>query len=173
MLSQQKPNGLTQANFAAWTRLLRVPRYGLALLMATTAIANHMALAETVYRCGDEYSPTAQCTQGHPAAVQTNSELRHSAADKTQSVATHDQQEAEALEKKRLLAQSQAVQNAPVRFSASDPLANLNLNTKAERTPVKHKGKHARKPQSPYFTAVDPNVPPKKKSNAKALPSTN
>ena len=159
MLNQQQtPKGQTRFSFAAC--------FGIALLVVASASA------ESVYRCGDEYSPSAQCPNGHPAEVKASAVLRSNPTDKAANAA-NDRQEAEGLEKKRLQAERQAAQTAPVRFSASSHTISQNLNTNAERSPALNKGKRARKPQSPYFTAKDPTAPPKKKSNAKALPSTN
>jgi type II secretory pathway pseudopilin PulG len=100
--------------------------------------------------------------------------------DKTDT-ATRNLRDAQALEKQRLQAEQQAAQAARIRLNTpSAPLAaaspsNVNHNepsaNKGNRR-EKGKGKNARKPNNPYFTAVDPTAAPKKKSTAKAVPAS-
>jgi hypothetical protein len=52
-----------------------------------------------------------------------------------------------------------------------DTRQNLTPNSTDDTATNPHpKGLRHRRSQSPYFTAKDPNTPPKKKGNAKALP---
>ena len=156
MPNTRKPKGLLKTNVAVplvWVLLMTVSAH-----------------ADTVYRCGNAYSASDQCANGQSAEVKASSVLRDRAQDKPSHV-SNEQQEAAALEKKRLQAERQATQNAPIRLSASPNPPSRRVNTDVERNPSRNKGKHARKPPSPYFTAKDPNAPPKKKSTAKAVPA--
>jgi len=156
MLKQLKPKGLTPADYLK----------GLAFtLSAWCILPTH---ADTVYRCGEAYSTLNQCanataTEVKPASIlQTTGQTSH---------ATSDLRDAQALEKQRLQAERQAAQTAPVRVGAPHippPIATSNPPLAPNG---KHQGKHARKPNNPYFTAVDPNAALKKKSTAKAVPA--
>ena len=124
------------------------------------------AYADTVYRCGEAYSTIAQCGSTAATEVKPTSVLNTGIGRNTSA---HDLRDAQALEKQRLQAQRQAVQTAPVQINA--PHAQTPVAAKNE--PAIHNGKrqHTRRPASPYFTAVDPNAPHKKKSTAKAVPA--
>ena len=66
-------------------------------------------------------------------------------------------------------AEREAAQAAPMRLNTpSSPPSSAPHDAQLTS---KRKGKYARKPNSPYFTAVDPNAAPKKKSTAKAVPA--
>ena len=164
MLNKSNPKGLTQANFSAHISIEDIIWIGLGLLVMTT-----YTRAEPVYRCGDDYSPFAQCPHGHSTEVKPSLGLRNSSSTKGIHV-TNEMQEAEALEKKRLQTERQVAQTAPVRFSAAGNPSNTNLNASPAHSSMPSKGKHTRKLQTPYFTAKDPNAPAKKKSTAKAVP---
>jgi hypothetical protein len=124
--------------------------------------------AETVYRCGDEYSTSAMCADGPSAEIKTHAEVRTPTHDGT-SPAARDLRDAEALEKNRLRSEKQAAQSIPPRMM--DMRQNLTAsNIDETATNLYPRGLRHRRPQSPYFTAKDPNTPPKKKGNAKALP---
>jgi len=126
--------------------------------------------ADTVYRCGDAYSASNQCTHDIATEVKPSS-VQHTTGQNNSSTVTHDLRDAHALERQRLQAERQAAQSVPVRIDTPHvPPANL---TTGEPLPNngKRQGKHARKPPSTYFTAVDPNAKPKKKSTAKAVPA--
>ena len=126
------------------------------------------AYADAVYRCGEAYSTVAQCGSTAATEVKPTSAL---ATGTSTNTSANDVRDAQALEKQRLHAQRQAVQTtAPVQINtprAQTPVA-------ANNEPAIHNGKrqHTRRPASPYFTAVDPNAKQKKKSTAKAVPTT-
>jgi hypothetical protein len=108
------------------------------------------------------------CTKGHPAEIRPHAELRTSGYDSV-SATTRDLREAEALEKTRIRSEKQVMQSTSVR--PIDMHQNLPMgNADEPATNPRRAGRHTRKLQSPYFTAKDPNAPPKKKGNAKALP---
>lgn len=182
MLKKFKPKGLTPAktcashSFGTSCITLAGMLCGALVLLAPTR-----AWADTAYRCGDAYGPSAQCANGPAAPVKPTAELRTTGPDKT-NAATHDLRDAQALEQHRLKAEQQAaqqtlmqpIQAAPVQLNTAKA-GNTPLkanNTESTGKPTARKGKHARKAQSPYFTAVDPTATPKKKSTAKAVPSS-
>ncbi len=166
MLKKIKPKGLTP----------------LKLVYALVLLAPALALADTAYRCGDAYGPSAQCANGPATPVKPIAELRTTGpgSDPT-NTAAHDLREAQTLEKQRLHAEQQAAQQALLQPIANTPVQrNATKAGHAEKAPLasshtdsvvrtkKSKAKHTRKAQSPYFTAVDPTAHPKKKSTAKA-----
>jgi hypothetical protein len=184
MLKKHKPKGLTPADF-----LQRLPPCGryvgytktrwfirLALMLSACYITpTH---ADTVYRCGEAYSTSSQCANGVATEVKPSSAL-HSTGPNNGNVATRDLRDAQVLEKQRLQAEQQANQAAPIRLSTpSAPSATPNPSSVTHNEPSAinghrgGKGKNARKPNSAYFTAVDPTAAPKKKSTAKAVPAT-
>jgi hypothetical protein len=159
MLRIHKPKGLTKAKF--YGGML----YALLLLNQTT-------LADAVYRCGEAYSTSSQCGNSNAGEVHTSSVLHAT----EQADTTRDLREAQALEKQRLQAERQSAQAAPIRFSppntpSAAPLPSSVTHNEPVTNQGKHRGKHTRKSNSPYFTAVDPTAAPKKKSSAKASPS--
>ena len=186
MLKKLKPKRLTPADFLqrlppcgrnmsdALTRNTRwLIRVALALTLNAWCITPMPTHADTVYRCGEAYSPSNQCAHAAATEVKPSSVLPTSGQDKNNTAAS-SLREAQALEKQRLQAERQAAQSAPIRLST--PTAPPSIATSHE--PIAQsgqlRGKHARKPQSPYFTAVDPsakNAKPKKKSTAKAVPT--
>ena len=160
MLRMHKPKGLTKAKF-----------YG--AIFSASLLLNQASLADTVYRCGEAYSTSTQCGNTNAREVHPSSVLHATGQVDT----TRDLREAQALEKQRLQAERQSAQAAPIRLSTpSTPSAAPSPNSVTHNEPVtnqgQHRGKHARKSNSPYFTAVDPNAAPKKKSTAKAVPAT-
>ena len=163
MLRKHKPKGLTPADFIH-----------LALTLSACCITpTH---ADTVYRCGEAYSTSSQCASGTATEVKPSSVLNTTGPDKANS-AMRDMRDAQALEKQRLQAEQQAAQAAPIRLSTpSAPSTNPSSSNVTQTEPIskqgKRKGKQARKPNNPYFTAVDPTAAPKKKSTAKAVPAS-
>jgi hypothetical protein len=125
--------------------------------------------AETVYRCGEAYSTSSQCANATATEVKPSSVLHTTGQTNN---ATSDLREAQVLEKQRRQAERQAIQTAPERVSAPHTPPPIATNNEALAPNGKRQGKHARKPNSPYFTAVDPTAAPKKKSTAKAVPTT-
>ena len=124
------------------------------------------ACAESVYRCGDAYSPLAQCASGTAAVVKPSNELQHNSSGNPQAAA-RDLQDAQALEKQRRLAERQALQTVPVHMGV--PAAPVTPENQSVTTP--HHGQRARKSSSPYFTAADPASKLQKKSTVKAVPA--
>ena len=175
MLTNHKPKGVTPTNTLLGASLMDVWRQVIEnSVISNTAmrcgalvlLVTQHAWADTAYRCGDAYSPHAQCANGPATPIQPTAELRNAGQDKASS----DLREAQALEKQRLQAERQAAETAPVRFSA--PLAPPASVAHHAPQPQKGKGKGQRKGKapSPYFTAVDPNAAAQKKSTAKAVP---
>ncbi|WP_310610749.1 hypothetical protein [Limnohabitans sp.] len=157
MLTKHQPKGPNPTKFFA-------------TVLGAAMLLTHIAFADTVYRCGNAYSTSNQC--GHTAAteVKPSSVFNNSGQEKS-NAPNRDLREAQALETQRLHAQRQALQAAPTQVNAlSAPPVDFSSND-ALTQPNKPRGKHARKPPSPYFTAVDPNAAPKKKSTAKAVPA--
>jgi hypothetical protein len=189
MLKKLKAKRLTPANF-----LQRLPSYGrnvcsahtrntrwlirLALALTLNAWCITHTHADTVYRCGETYSTSSQCAHEAATEVKPSSVLPASGKDKD-NAAMRDLRDAQALEKQRLQAERQSAQAAPIRLSTPNTLSPTpppaSVSHNEQLTPKgKHKGQHARKLQSPYFTAVDPSAnqaKPKKKSTAKAVPT--
>ena len=184
MLKKLKAKRLTPANF-----LQRLPSYGrnvcsahtrntrwlirLALAFTLNAWCITHTHADTVYRCGEAYSTSSHCAHDAATEVKPSSVLDTTGPVKS-STAPIELREVQALEKQRLQAERQAAQSAPIRLST--PTAPPSIVTSHEPLTQngQRRGKHARKPQSPYFTAVDPstkNAKPKKKSTAKAGPA--
>ncbi len=162
MLRKHKPKGLRATKCCA-------------ALLGTAALLSHATLADTVYRCGEAYSNSSQCANGAATEVKPNSVLHTSEPDKA-NAATRDLRDAQALEKQRLQAEQHAAQAAPIVLStpnvqSTNPSSSNVTQTEPITKQGKRKGKQARKPSSPYFTAVDPTAAPKKKSTAKAVPA--
>ena len=167
MLTKHKPKGLRATKcFAA--------------ILGMVVLLSHSTFADTVYRCGEAYSTSNQCANGVATEVKPSSALQTAEPDNG-NVATRDLRDAQALEKQRLQAEQQANQAAPIRLSTpSAPPATPHPNSVTHNEPSankgfrreKGKGKNARKPNSAYFTAVDPTAAPKKKNTAKAVPAT-
>jgi len=177
MLTNHKPKGVTLTNTLVgsalrdvWRQVIDYSGISLSAMRrgALVLLVTLPAWAETAYRCGDAYSPHAQCANGPAAPIQPTAELRNAGQDKAN--ASSDLREAQALEKQRLQAERQAAETAPVRFSA--PLAPPASATHHVPQPQRGKGKGQRKGKapSPYFTAVDPTAVAQKKSTAKAVP---
>jgi hypothetical protein len=186
MLRKHKPKGLTPADLSK-----RWSPYGanvvdtqtrwfirLALTLSAWCITPTPTHADTVYRCGEAYSASSQCANGAATEVKPSSVLQTTGSDKG-NTATRDLRDAQALEKQRLQTEQQAAQAAPIRLSAPSapsaaplPSSIIHHEPSVNKGNRRDKGKHARKPNNPYFTAVDPNAAPKKKSTAKAVPAS-
>ena len=186
MLRKHKPKGLTPADF-----LQRLPPYGgnvvitqkrwlIRLALTLSACCVTPTHADTVYRCGEAYSTSSHCAYGAATEVKPSPVLQTKGPDNG-NAATRDLRDAQALEKQRLQAEQQAAQAAPIRLSAPSAPSTAPLPSSAIHAEPsasngnrreKGKGKHARKPNNPYFTAVDPKAEPKKKSTAKAVPAS-
>jgi hypothetical protein len=182
MLRKHKPRGLTPADLLQrWSQcggnvVDTQTRWRIRLALTLSACCITPTHADTVYRCGEAYSTSSQCTNGAATEVKPNSVLQTTGSDKG-NTATRDLRDAQALEKQRLQAEQQAAQAAPIRLSTpSAPSTTPSSSNVTQTEPItkqgKRKGKQARKPSSPYFTAVDPTAAPKKKSTAKAVPAS-
>jgi hypothetical protein len=151
---------------------LRANKY-FAVMLGMVTVLGHAVLADTVYRCSEAYSTSSQCAKGAATEVRPAAILHTTEPEKV-NAATRDLRDAQALEKNRLQAEHQAAQAAPIRLNTpSSPPAAPATSSVTNHEPLanKRKGKHARKPNSPYFTAVDPSAQAKKKSTAKAVPA--
>ncbi len=186
MLRKHKPKGLTPADY-----LQRLPpcrkdvgdtqiRWFIRLTLTLSAWCITSTHADTVYRCGEAYSTSNQCANGVATEVKPSSVLQTAGPDKA-NTATRDLRDAQALEKQRLQAERQTTQAAAIRLNAPSAPSTAPLPSSATQNEPgaskgnrreKGKGKHARKPNNPYFTAVDPTAAPKKKGTAKAVPAT-
>ena len=160
MQRQHKPKELRTTKFFA-------VMFGMAILLSRAG------LADTVYRCGEAYSTSNRC--GDAAATEVKPTAMPHTAGSTHNPAS-DLREAQALEMQRLQAERQATQATHVRHSTSSaPAANPSSNSTPHQETLpnkgKRKGKYARKPNNPYFTAVEPHAAPQKKSTAKAVPA--
>jgi hypothetical protein len=151
-----------------------------AALLGMAALLSHTTLADTVYRCGEAYSSSNQCASGTAKEVKPSAVL-HTTEANNANAATRDLRDAQALEKQRLQAEQQATQAAPIRLStprapSTAPLPSSVTHTEQNASKgnrrEKGQGKHTRKPNKPYFTAVDPTAAPKKKSTATAVPAS-
>ena len=170
MLKRQQPKELKPVELLERLPLLgrRVRNTPLRPYLVISIVAWRLlpAYADTVYRCGEAYSTSTQCGSTAATEVKPTSVLNTGIGRNTSA---HDLRDAQALEKQRLQAQRQAVQTAPVQINA--PHAQTPAAAKNEPTIHNSKRQHTRRPASPYFTAVDPNTPHKKKSTAKAVPA--
>ena len=174
MLRRHKPKGLSPSNFLwAWLRRGTGLSHsqGLTVCISFTLCAIAPTQADTIYRCGEVYSTSHQCGNTTATEVKPTSTLHTTGQDK-HNMANSDLREAQSLEKQRLQAERQAAQSAPIRLSTPPPPLASTTRNEPLTNGKKHHGKQIRKPNSPYFTAVDPKAEPKKKSTAKAVPAT-
>ncbi|WP_310626383.1 hypothetical protein [Limnohabitans sp.] len=125
----------------------------------------------TVYRCGEAYSASAQCPDGHAAEVIQPSAELHTHTSNPASVIRQEAREAQTLETKRLQAMQQATPTMPVGLGTPQQPTPSVTSSSTEYDRKHGKNERTGKPKSPYFTAKDPSTPTKKKSNAKALPT--
>ena len=175
MLTKHKPKGLNRSDLLwAWpqdsARLSSFEHLGLFAVFAFCALSTSLAQADTIYRCGEAYSTSSQCSHTAATEVKPSSVLNTAGQDKNNS-AMQDLREAQALEKQRLQAERQTVHPAPIRLSTLSSVPTSTANSEPPTSAPKRYGQRARKPNSPYFTAVDPKTTPKKKSTAKAVPA--
>ncbi len=172
MLKKLTPKRLTPVDFLQ--RLpLRNTRWLIRLTLALNAWCIAPMHADTVYRCGNAYSPSSQCAHAAAAEVKPFSVLPTAGQDKN-NTAPIDLREAQALEKQRLQAEHQAAQSAPIWLSTPNTSPSFATSHEHLTQSGQRKGKHLRTFQTPYFTAVNPSANkarPKKKSTAKAVPA--
>jgi hypothetical protein len=163
MQKQPNPKGALATRF-----VIRLT--GVALGLCTGHFSH--SWADTVYRCGEAYSASAHCHQETASELKPQVAPRASSVEKS-SASALELKEAQALEKRRLQSEREAIQSVPARISS--PSEALGATTKDEYLPLHANStkKRTRKIQSPYFTAVAPNANPKKKSTAQAVPANN
>ena len=143
-----------------------------ALLVWATLWIAAVATAQTVYRCGDQYSASPSCNGAIISSVEDARNARQAQAQKAQTLQA--QQEADALEKNRLKAEQQVKSNAaPTPSVKRDTLISSPVDNTAPVPTTR--GSH-RRPVSPYFTAKDTTPKPpkpvaeKKGASPKAAP---
>lgn len=145
---------------------------GKALLIWAMLCMVSVATAQTVYRCGDQYSASPSCNGAIISSVEDARNARQAQAQKAQTLQA--QQEADTLEKNRLKAEQQNKSNAtpPPKFNRDNLVSPPVDNTSHMPT---SRGAH-RRPVSPYFTARDNTPKPpkpvaeKKGASPKAAP---
>ena len=150
----------------AITQLLT--KHTVALLAWALLLIVFKAAAQTVYRCGDQYSASPSCNGAIISSVEDARNDRQAQAQKAQTL--HAQQEADTLEKNRLKAEQHVQRNAAPPLTVK---RDTRITSPADNTsplPSSH-GQH-RKPASPYFTAKDNTPkPPKPKAEEKGASS--
>ncbi len=123
--------------------------------------------AANIYRCGNAYSTSDLCANGHAEVINTHTEPRDNSLHPT-SPAVTELREAEALERKRLASENRVGKQNPPRVIVISPSTHgLSANT---APPAQTQPTPSRRVPHLYFTAKDPNAPPKKKGNVQTLP---
>ena len=134
--------------------------YKRALFTWAILLLASVANAQTVYRCGDQYSASPSCNQAITPYVEDPRNASQAQTQKSQTVQA--QQEADALEKNRLKVEQQSMNNMALIPSASHR-AQFSGKLDSHPTNSPSHGKHA-KQSSSYFTAKDNTPkPPKEK----------
>lgn len=124
--------------------------------LVTALLSLHTGHAQTIYRCGSDYSPSAACEQAStlqaPAAAQPATQPSL-------------QKQADALEKQRLQNERALTQPA---VPVTPRIATLPTPQPTEAQPMPRAHKKRSKVQSPYFTAygATPAKPSKKAASA-------
>jgi hypothetical protein len=142
---------------------LRLIKDKIALFFWASLFMASVAAAQTVYRCGDQYSASPSCNGALISSVEDARNARQAQAQKAQTLQA--QQEADALEKNRIKAEQQSKRNAaPPATYNRDALFSSTVDNTAP-VPPSH-GKH-RMLASPYFTAKDNTPKPPKSKGEK------
>jgi hypothetical protein len=124
--------------------------------------------AQTVFRCGDQYSASPSCNGATATSVDDARNARQAQTQKAQTLQA--QQEADALEKNRLKVEQQSRRNLAVPPTTSNRDALLSKTFDSQPPTSPSHGKHA-KHASPYFTAKDNTPkPPKTKGEKNGAP---
>lgn len=127
---------------------------------ATLGLHASSAVAQSVYRCGDQYGTHANCTDSSTPRVQDPRSLDQK---KVQDRLTqHTQAEAAGLEKQRMNAEQHAPRVFPSGSAWTSPNTNLTDNNSLDSL---HTKAH-RKKTTPYFTAKNGSVESKKAPQA-------
>ncbi|WP_408598474.1 hypothetical protein [Limnohabitans sp.] len=111
------------------------------------------ARAQTVYRCGDQYSPTASCQNSTTPTVQDTRNAEQTKAQERLTLQT--QRDAQALEKNRLQSERRASVHSPTVTPAwpQDRAVTQSSGAAPDTLAAPH---HARSQKAnPYFTAKD------------------
>lgn len=140
---------------------LRLINGKLVLVCFTNLLMVTVTNAQTVFRCGDQYSASPSCNGATVASVDDARNARQTQAQNTQT--SRAQQEADALEKYRLKSEQQSKPHtaAPLLHNR-DAIFSSTIDSSHLSSPTH--GKH-QKPASPYFTAKDNTPkPPKPKA---------
>lgn len=116
------------------------------------------AAAQTVYRCGDQYSASPSCNGAIIPSVTDARNARQAQTQKTQTLQA--QQEADALEKNRLKSEQLGKRNVAALPTYNRDALFSSTVEHAAPVPPSH-GKH-QKLASPYFTAKDNTPKPPK-----------
>ena len=134
--------------------------------LLTALLSPSVGHAQTIYRCGSDYSPNAACEQASTLQASATAQPVASASHAAPSTQQTLQKQADALEKQRLQNERAVIQpTGPVKprvTTLPTPQA-----TDAQPMPRPHK-KHTKVQQSPYFTAYGaaPAKPSKKAASA-------
>ncbi|CAN1556997.1 hypothetical protein MCEMAEM4_02465 [Burkholderiaceae bacterium] len=133
---------------------LRLIKRKMALFSWATLLMVPVTTAQTVYRCGDQYSANPSCNGATVASVEDARNARQTQAQNTQT--SRAQQEADALEKHRLKSEQLGKPHTatPLPFSR-DALFSSTVDSSHLSSPTHDKHQ---KLSSPYFTAKD-NTP--------------
>lgn len=129
-------------------------------------------MAQTVYRCGDQYSTHPSCSNGSAPSVH---DPRSTEQQKNQDRLTHQTQaEAQRLEKQRIKTEQAATRAVPpsvAAWSTTDVSPHREtMDSNTLDAPHPHAG---RKKTGAYFTAKDRDKPSKKTSQPKLKPKAN
>ncbi len=135
-------------------------------LLTACGLCAAQAMAQSVYRCDNEYSDIVTCTHANTALVNdARSEDQHTAQDR---LTQQTQAQAETLERNRLKAEKHNPRaNTPIAAWPTQDLSAIqdtkDSGTLGSPTPHAH-----HKKTSPYFTAKDGKPNAKKTSPTKA-----
>ena len=148
-------------------KLIQITRRVLSL--AITPCVLNVALsangiAETIYRCGNEYSYAQRCNQNQLAQPTRIDDQRLVQQEKAKpQTNSRDLRDAELLEKSRI----QSERNAQINSQRRENFNNSKMQTRETKpqqdTPESPNHRRRRYPVSQYFTAKDPNATKKTK----------
>ena len=123
-------------------------------LLTAWGLSALSTMAQTVYRCGNEYSDTRTCPNGSVATVHdARSIYQHQAQDR---LTQQTQEQAEALERNRLKAEKQSPRAATPSAAAWSTKDVSPVQDHSDNSTLGSPNPHAHhKKTSPYFTAKD------------------
>ena len=141
-----------------------ITHWGMLMLWALLLNMPRCLSAQTVYRCGEHYSASAQCPHSTTPSVQDTRNTEQAKAQ--ERVTQQNLRDAQALEKSRVQTERQAPSN---RTHAAPTWTPDNTHASTAHENLAAPSRHAHHPKaSPYFTAKDGSG----KSDQKAKPST-